>query len=112
MGAAHNERAVPALAGNDPFKSDRLGGAVSVQAYNERSAACQSLRRLTARLDAMVIWRDDLQRRIEHAQELQERGSLFAQEQDDLIDGLRAWRLAAAGVGLELNGADDMRRTS
>ena len=67
-------------------------------------AARQRLVRLTARLDAMVIWRDDIQRRIEHARELQERGALFAQEQDDLIDAVRSWRLTCARVVLNLDG--------
>ena len=68
------------------------------------------LRRHLARLDALCVWRDDILDRIDRAKELQERGALFAQEQDDLIDAVRAWRLAAARVALDVGNADDMRR--
>ena len=75
-------------------------------------AARQRLVRLNARLDALCVWRDDIQARIEHAKQLFERGSLYPDQLEDLQDAVRAWRLAAAGVVLELNGADDMRRSS
>ena len=105
MEAAHNERAAPALAGSDPFKSNRLGGAIGNQVDGTTHPLVQELqrrrvrlRRLLAKLDALVIWRDNLLERIAHAQELQDRGCLFVVEQDDLIDAAKAWRLAAAGV--------------
>ena len=60
----------------------------------------QALRRLTARLAFMADWRDHIVERIDRAMQLQERGALFAQEQDDLIDATRSWRLAAARVVL------------
>ena len=58
------------------------------------------VRRLAALLDSLAVRRDDLLERIDRAQALQERGALFAIEQDDLIDAVRAWRLAAADVVL------------
>ena len=61
------------------------------------------VRRLTAVLDAVAVRRDDLLDRIDRAMQLQERGALFAIEQDDLIDATAAWRLAAARVALDLS---------
>ena len=61
------------------------------------------VRRLTAVLDAVDVRRDDLLDRIDRAMQLQERGALFAIEQDDLIDATAAWRLAAARVALDLS---------
>lgn len=62
------------------------------------------LRRLTARLDALAAWRDDLLARIAVAKEkLHADGNLYfsrlyPDELDDLIDAVRAWRLTAARV--------------
>ena len=74
----------------------------------------QALRRLTARLAFMADWRDDLAERIDRAMQMQERGALFPQEQDDLIDAVRAWRLTCARVLLDLDakGLKDMRRVA
>ena len=58
---------------------------------------------LTARLAALAAWRDDIQERIDRAICLQDRGALFAIEQDDLIDAVRAWKLAAARMVLDLD---------
>ena len=84
--------------------AEEIKGRLDTGQDSKSHAARQRLVRLTARLDAMVIWRDDIQRRIEHARELQERGALFAQEQDDLIDAVRSWRLTCARVVLNLDG--------
>ena len=62
------------------------------------------VRRLAALLDSLAVRRDDLLERIDRAQALQERGALFPIEQDDLIDGVRAWRAHAAGISLDLGG--------
>ena len=90
------------VSGPDLRITNRLASAIGNEAVTPRQLKVQALRRLTARLDALCVWRDDIQRRIEHARELQERGALFRQEQDDLIDAVRSWRLAAARVGLDL----------
>jgi hypothetical protein len=109
MESAHNERAAPAFAGSDPFKSVLLGGGDRkidgtthhlVQDLRRRRVR---LRRLLAKLGTLVIWRDDILYRIDRAMQLQERGALFAIEQDDLIAAVAAWRLAAAGVVLDLD---------
>ena len=60
------------------------------------------VRRLTARLDALCIWRDDLLERIDRAMQLQERGALFLIELNDLDDAVRAWRSYAACITPDL----------
>jgi hypothetical protein len=77
----------------------------SKQAHNQ-------LKRLTAELAALADWKEDIQRRLEHAIELQDRGVLFPIEQDVLSDEVRAWRLAAAHAVLDLASEDDMRRVA
>ena len=78
-------------------------------------AARQRLVRLTARLDALATWRDDLLDRIAVAEEkLYADGNLYfsrlyPDEMDDLIDAVAAWRLAAARVVVDLVHQDDMR---
>lgn len=76
------------------------------------------LHRLVAKLDALVIWRDDLLDRVAVAEEkLHADGNLYfsrlyPDELDALIDGVRAWRLAAGRVVLDLDarGLGDVRR--
>ena len=63
---------------------------------------------------APATWRDDL---LERVADVDARlwepnwhfSSVYGDEVDDLIDGVRAWRLAAARVALDLD-VDDMRR--
>ena len=77
-------------------------------ASQPKSPAAQRLNRLTARLGALCVWRDDILDRIDTAQDLQDRGALFPLEQDG--DAVAAWRLAAGGVVLDIGHQDDMRR--
>ena len=57
----------------------------------------------------MADWRGDLAERIDRAIQMQARGALFAIEQDDLADGVRAWRAHATGIALDLS---DTRRAT
>ena len=75
----------------------------------QKSHAAQRLNRLTSRLDGLAIWRDDILDRIDHAKQMQDAGCLFAAEQDDLIDAVKAWKLAAARVALDLADIGDVR---
>ena len=68
-------------------------------------AARQRLVRLTAKLDALAVWKEDIERRIADVDaRLWEPNWFFCRvyqdEVDDLIDAVRAWRLAAASVAL------------
>lgn len=75
----------------------------SPQQKSQRHRALQRLRRLTAKIDALCVWRDDIQSRIEHSKHLFERGSLYQDQLEDLQDAVRAWRLVAARVALDLD---------
>ena len=75
-----------------------------------KSHAAQRLNRLTARLDALCVSKEDIERRIAIAQDMLERGCLFTVEVDDLQDAVRAWRMAAARVVLDLHDFGDVRR--
>ena len=88
-------------------KESRLGGLQSRD--TKKSPHVQGIRRLTARLAFMADWRDDLAERIDRAIQLQASGALFTIEQDDLADGVRAWRAHAACIALDLS---DTRRAT
>ena len=98
--------------------AEEIKGHLDTGQDSKSHAARQRLVRLTAQLDALAVRRDDLLDRSAVAEEkLHADGNLYfsrlyPDELDDLIDAVRAWRLAAAGVVLKLNGADDMRRSS
>ena len=82
----------------------------------QKSHAAQRLNRFTAKLDALATWRDDLLDRIAVAEDKLHADSnlyfsrLYPDELDDLIDAVRAWRLVAARVALDLGSEADMRR--
>ena len=78
----------------------------------QKSHAALRLNRLTAKLDALAVWRDDLADRIDRAMQMQDAGCLFHIEIDDLADAVRVWRLAAARVALDLDAKPlgDVRR--
>ena len=107
MAVLHSREAAPALAGSGSSKSVLLGGG-DTKTGSKRHAARQRLVRLTARLDALAVWRDDLLCRIAVAEEkLHADGNLYfsrlyPDEMDDLFDAVAAWRLAAARVVLDL----------
>ena len=66
------------------------------------------VRRLTARLDALATWKEDIERRIADVDaRLWEPNWFFSRvyqdEIDDLADATRAWRMAAARVVLEID---------
>ena len=69
----------------------------------------QRLTRLTTKLDALCVWKEDIERRLVIAQDMLDAGCLFPIEIDDLADAVRAWRLAAARVPLDLDGVETRR---
>ena len=82
----------------------------------QKSHAAQRLNRLTAKLDALATWKEDIERRIADVDaRLWEPNWFFSRvyqdEIGDLAGAVRAWKLVAAGVVLD-NAADDMRRPS
>jgi hypothetical protein len=73
------------------------------------------LRRLLPKLDALCVWKRDIERRIADVDaRLWEPNEFFSRvyqdEVDDLADAVAAWRLAAARVVLDLGPEADMRR--
>ena len=91
---------------------DNVFSSKSLSCPQQKSHAAQRLNRLTAKLDALAVWRDDLLERIAVAEEkLHADGNLYfsrlyPDELDDLIDATRAWRIAAARVALDLENAE------
>ena len=84
-------------------------------ASQPKSHAAQRLNKLTAKLDALCVWKEDIQRRIADVDAwLWEPNWFFSRvyqdEIDDLADATRAWRLAAARVVVDIVHQDDMRR--
>ena len=69
---------------------------------------------LTARLGALCVWKEDIERRLVIAQDMLEAGCLFPIEIDDLADATHAWRLAAARVVIDLDAErlGDVRRVA
>ena len=96
---------------------DNVFSSKSLSCPQQKSHAAQRLNRLTSEIDALCVWKKDIEQRIADVDaRLWEPNWFFSRvyqdEVDDLAGAVRAWKLAAAGVVLELNGADDMRRTS
>ena len=77
-------------------------------------ATTHDLRLLTARLNALCVWKKDIERRIADVDaRLWEPNWFFCRvyqdEVDDLTDAVAAWRLAAAGVVLDLDQSAKLR---
>ena len=104
MGALHKES--PTAGGGRASKNIHSGW---LNTSTANQSPTQAIRLLTARIAFLADWKEDIERRIAVARELLDRGALFAQEQDDLIDAVRAWRLAAASVALH---SIDVRRAA
>ena len=98
MGALHKES--PTAGGGRA--STKIVQAAELNTLRSRAtrSPTPAIHYLTAQLAFLADWKEDIDRRIDRAMQLQDRGALFAQEQDDLIDAVRAWRLAAASVAL------------
>ena len=63
----------------------------------------RDLRSLTAKLDALCVRKEDIERRLRAAERMLDAGCLFPIEIDDLADAVAAWRMAAADVVLGLS---------
>ncbi len=74
--------------------------AVQSQQRDIRQGSAE-IRRFTAKLAALAVWKEEIDRQIEYAANLQERGCLFPIELDVLDEAVRASCLAAARVVLE-----------
>lgn len=55
----------------------------------------QAIRPLTARLAYLADWKEDIEARIADASDRLDRGALYQDQLDDLIDAVEAWRQAA-----------------
>ena len=93
---------------NGAPKVDRAWDTICIR-DNPTRRRTQALRRLTAKLDALAVWKEDIRRRLVIAQDMLDAGCLFPIEIDDLADAVRAWRLAAARVPLDLDGVETRR---
>ena len=106
MATAPKGAAPEAIKGRLGNAKDTLPSEASQQ---KTHAARQRLNWLTAKLDALAVWKADLQHRIAIAEaKLHTDGNLYfsrlySDEMDDLIDAVAAWRLAAARVVLDLD---------
>ena len=108
MAAPYSREAAPAIAVSGSSKSVQLGGRDKA-ADTPSQLKVQALKRFTAQLDALCVWKEDLARRIADVDaRLWEPNWFYSRvyqdEVDDLADATRAWRLAAARVALDLDG--------
>ena len=117
MQAPPDMRTAPARGRRADTKSGVVGGTTKPDLAT--GAACvnnlRDLRRLTARLAFLADWKENIERRIADVDaRLWEPNWFFSRvyqdEVDDLTDAIAAWRLAAAGVVLELADVGDVRR--